>query len=37
MIYEGISGLSIITLISRYARKNGNNKNMIDTTATDAK
>lgn len=37
MIYEGISGLSIITLISRYARKNGNNKNMIDTIATDAK
>lgn len=35
MIYEGVSGLVIIGLMSHYARKFGKDKNMIEVEATD--
>lgn len=35
MIYQGISGLSIIGLISHYAKNFGKDKKMIDAEATD--
>lgn len=35
LIYEGISGLTILFLTNHYSKKSGNNKKMIDAEATD--